>query len=168
MGKVKQYKTIGETDACYFAGYFDGEGCINIHWRIRGEKPHGSFDLKIAISCTFESIVRLMAVVLGGATQEHKWKVARIGKARQWIWQASNREAAHILRALLPYLTVKRDEAELAIRFQEHIGNNVSVMHSRDMATRESLRAERLQMAGGLKQLRENKMQYVSQTESIQ
>lgn len=43
----------------------------------------------------------------------------------QWVWEATGNHAAAALERLLPYLVVKRAEAELAIQYQRWKNTNV-------------------------------------------
>lgn len=40
-----------------------------------------------------------------------------------WTWTLGSKASAHFLTALLPYLQVKREEAELALKLYSRIGN---------------------------------------------
>lgn len=48
------------------------------------------------------------------------WQYAAHGQ-KYWRWNVSSHRAMKLLKEMLPYLTVKRPIAELAIRFQEHL-----------------------------------------------
>ena len=88
----------------YFAGFFDGEGCIHV------SKQH-----------------QLLAVttqkqrhVLDLASQKWGGRLYYVGANRNsWQWRLSGNEAQGFLMEILPYLIVKQDVAALAIQFQK-------------------------------------------------
>jgi len=42
----------------------------------------------------------------------------RLQVTQQWVWSCQSLQAAAALRAMLPFLDVKRDQAEIALEFQ--------------------------------------------------
>lgn len=45
-------------------------------------------------------------------------KLDKRSSKAQWIWRVNSREAKTVLEVLLPYLKVKKRQAELTIKFQ--------------------------------------------------
>lgn len=118
MGRCKQYKPISETDACYLAGFFDGEGHIGIHVN-RRKNGRRHWYLSVIVTNTCEAVLCWIADSLGGVVRERDLKNPNAN--RTWDWMAHGPGAAHALRVILPYLRVKRGEAGIALRFQEHV-----------------------------------------------
>lgn len=97
----------------YAAGFFDGEG----HIRIQRHSKRGSFMLQISAVQATLTPLPLFAELFGGTV--HKRIMQYRGTPRaQYTWQASSKSAEMALRAMLPYLLVKLDEAQLALEFR--------------------------------------------------
>ncbi len=91
----------------YAAGYFDGEGTINVlSWKglprqIRMELT--SYDLDALL--VFEEL-------FGGKPRWDEFKRVKFQLCR---WAKSNREAIEVLAALVPFLRAKKEQAQLAL-----------------------------------------------------
>jgi hypothetical protein len=136
----------------YVAGLFDGEGSIVIGASKR-QRSYGvalNHWLQVGIGITDEPTVVWLRDTFGG-------HVTRNGKRREqgarracWSWRVMSNEAASFLKAVLPYLRVKREQAELAIAFQEtaacYSGRRVS---DETLARREAFRTKLRAMTMG-------------------
>lgn len=106
-----------KTDIAYLAGLFDGEGCICIgKEKARGERPHPSYHLECSVSMCNEYLPNLYRFSFGGSVFFYKDRHPNHQPA--WQWHISARKASGFLNTILPYLTIKKGEAELAIKFQ--------------------------------------------------
>jgi hypothetical protein len=93
----------------YLAGFFDGEGCID------GNRRGAAWGLRVSASNTDERPLRRLQSVFGGSIYSK-----RQGDRRSCsVWQASGRKAARFLEVLLPYLVVKRAQAEAGLRLYD-------------------------------------------------
>lgn len=106
----------------YWAGLFDGEGSI---W-LAAYQRKGSFQpqvsLKAAVSNTHRGIIedlvhdfpppsgRVINSFLGGPKDQ-------IRRRQQYKWEMSGRHAYDFLVAVSPWLTIKREQAILAMEF---------------------------------------------------
>lgn len=108
----------------YLAGFFDGEGHITIE-RTSSQKqgvPGSSQMLRIGACNTDPRPVELLYRTLGGSLRVTTPKgIPKSGGeyATQYIWRLKSSEAKECLKALLPFLIVKRERADLAIAFEE-------------------------------------------------
>jgi len=105
----------------YAAGIIDGEGCIAIK-RTRAEHTNGSrrtpgFHALVQVRMTNREAVDFLHELLGGWTWTEKPRV-RNGRPLA-TWQASDAAAEKALRAVLPYLRVKRGCALNALALRE-------------------------------------------------
>lgn len=104
----------------YFAGYFDGEGCIHI----ARKKPYAksravSFQhsLQIKIASVNPAVLYEILSYYGGTickqkkTLKENWRIA-------WNWHLCSRASTDFISDVLPFLVLKRQEAELALEFQ--------------------------------------------------
>lgn len=106
-----------KTDLAYMAGVFDGEGCICIaKAKAREGRYHPSYHLECSVQMANEYLPTLYRFSFGGSIYLYQHKNPR--HQPTWEWHISARKANDFLKAILPYLTIKKGEAELAIKFQ--------------------------------------------------
>ena len=101
----------------YAGGLFDGEGIICIA-KVRTNKNKGGlyFGLRIELSNTNEQVVRWIQCYFGGSVYE---RYADIDTRRTlWAWHIRGQMALGFLKIIIPYLRIKKQQAELAIEFQ--------------------------------------------------
>ena len=97
----------------YTAGIVDGEGCTCITFT-SGKR----LCMSVSVTSTDEWLCQWLKMQYGGSvhlmkTQKPNWK-----HGHRW-WLAS-KQASEFLRLILPYLNLKRPQAELAISFQQN------------------------------------------------
>lgn len=125
------------TSLQYIAGFFDGEGYIQIAKRSPGCGTSGSpYYLVCSMANTHRQVMDEIQKIVGGRVIFHR------GGKKQWkphyrltLW---TQQALAFLKAVQPYLIVKREEADLAISFYECIkpyGSRVKLTDD-DMAVR--------------------------------
>jgi hypothetical protein len=108
----------------YIAGLFDGEGSISIYAAGAGvrHRPSPYYCLQITITNSHEGVLRAVRESLGCGVIV----AVKGGKASRRLcfgWVVSSKAAGRVLALLLPYLVIKRQRAELAIRFQGTMQN---------------------------------------------
>lgn len=101
---------ISETDKAYAAGFFDGEGCVDIRYRTTHGGKYERFELRITIPQIAVDVLLWMQAKFGGLVDIH-------GGPKCSRWLMTGREAAQFLATVMPYLNVKRTQAETAIQF---------------------------------------------------
>ena len=104
----------------YLAGIVDGEGYVGIKKDLSSVRSGHSrsplYHERIQIRMINEGAISLFQKVLGGNYYHEK---RPYGKHPMYCYQASDRLATHILRKLLPFLIVKRRQAELVLRLRD-------------------------------------------------
>ena len=105
-----------KTDIAYMAGIFDGEGSITIAKRPATPKWNPCYYLKVNIGMANEYIPKLFQFYFGGSI--YRYEPRGLSKLPLWNLKLTTRQATELLSVLLPYLKLKRNEAELAIAFQ--------------------------------------------------
>lgn len=96
-----------DTMIAWAAGFFDGEGCIMVLANTGPQKK--SFQLQVRVSQRVqEPLLRLKELFPSG-----RFYVS--GSSKMPDFCLTGRAAAEMLEELLPYLTVKRDQAKLAM-----------------------------------------------------
>ena len=102
----------------YVAGIIDGEGCIRIVTRKprNGKSTQHSLMLQVA-----QKDGILMDWLYGNFGGMVYLKNKRTDGS-DWIyeWRVMEKKAAEVLKQILPFLTVKKRQAELGLRFQTH------------------------------------------------
>lgn len=97
--------------SAYFAGLFDGEGCVRLSTR-------RSPVLKVSIVNTDARPLRHLHRQFGGSITEHTWG-ARHGRPwrRSYEWQVAAGIARSFLRWIAPYVLIKREQVDIALEF---------------------------------------------------
>ena len=106
---------MDNTELAYLAGFFDGEGCIRIICVKDRGYLYGNHRLWIQLTNTNQEIMDKIRN-LGWYVREIK-KLKKHWK-RCWVGVLKDNKALEFLQSVFPFLTVKRDEAKLAIEFQ--------------------------------------------------
>jgi hypothetical protein len=113
-----------ETDWARLAAYIDGEGCIDLHlhrqFREHLNRVYERRYLRITMVNTDPRLSAWLKATFGGCDYK---EVERKNKnwSRQWAWYVQAAKAADCLRNCLPYFVMKRDQAEVALAFQETV-----------------------------------------------
>jgi len=106
MGKTEMY--------AYTAGILDGEGCIYLH---PPNKTMKAMYLMVSVANTSAWLCEWLKVQYGGRVYNKPRAKATHSKCYQW--EIYSRQAGEFLNLIFPYLSLKRPQAELAIKFQE-------------------------------------------------
>jgi predicted transposase len=130
------------TDIAYAAGFFDGEGSINI--KKPGKTPKSSgHRLVVSVSQSKPAPLEWICERWGGGVR----RLRRRHKAA-WEWSVGSKLAGAFLQDLLPFLMVKREEAIVAIEFQSRKRNTGKTgcpeNHLKDFESREMLHSLRV------------------------
>jgi hypothetical protein len=98
------------------AGFFDGEGCVSIQ-RVRNGQGGA---LQIIVVQKGPRPIEVLADLWGGGINvtHRNQPTGRVGYYR---WTLCGDKAADALVEMLPFLVEKRDQAHLAIEFQDHM-----------------------------------------------
>lgn len=134
------WATASETDKAYVAGFVDGEGTVVIGRR---------YDIQVTIGQVDIRPLHRIAGFYGGHVSfvdrhNPRWK------SYHRVTVAGN-AAVRMLRDILPYLIVKADQAELALRLMsvkrvQSPGGHRKVLSWEERAERESFREALLEL----------------------
>ena len=103
------------SDAAYLAGFWDADGSFFLH----GPKE-GSISFRVSVVGTKALVIKWVRDVTGLGTlvlakrSNPRW-------APVWRWWANGESAESLTRQLMPYLRLKRRQAEIGIAFMERI-----------------------------------------------
>jgi hypothetical protein len=96
----------------YFAGFFDGEGCITFG------KNNGFDSIRVLLGNTEKSLLDIMQKRYGGHVYVLGGKSRPEHHAPMWQWQLNRKDGIEkFLLQMIPYLHIKRDKAKLALGF---------------------------------------------------
>jgi len=118
-------RNFNKNDLIYMAGFFDGEGCVAIS-KINLKNPEYKsprYVLEVTAYNCDKDVMDWILTKFGGSTQ------LRVKPKEKWYWKdnygwkITSNKAIPFLKELLPYLKVKKKQAELAIEFQEQVMN---------------------------------------------
>lgn len=120
-------------DAAWTAGIIDGEGSIFIMTQKRDDRER---EVNYILRVSVQSVDKIMTKELHRMWPEGaEFSVQRNGH-ENWSdtlkWQLSGKRAARFLKEILPYLRVKKEQAETAIKFQETTKKHWKHMTSQD------------------------------------
>jgi hypothetical protein len=128
---------VSKQDLIYAAGFFDGEGCIGI-WEggsYKGRKTP-SLVMVINVTGTNELSIAWWKSTFGvGRIYKIPRKHRKDNWSDSWKWLCDARQARSVLEQILPYLKLKRREAELALEFQRHKDEYVSFRNAQGQNT---------------------------------
>lgn len=107
------------TELAYIAGLFDGEGTISLIGN-QGHRtkpaPNGYVSARVEISNTNRVLIDWLQVRLGG--QVHTTGKYSPTCKQGYKWRAAmTQPALDILEAVLPYLVIKRAQAEIVLEY---------------------------------------------------
>ena len=115
-------KTLGvevsECNLAYFAGLFDGEGCVNVvEVKPKPGRHSPTFQTLAQVSMTDRRSLDLLFITFGGRIRLSTKK----GSRPIWVWRVYHKNAKRFLEAILPYLVVKKYQAELLIELDRRV-----------------------------------------------
>lgn len=103
----------------YFAGLFDGEGCISIN-KTKGSKnkPYSrpGFQLRVSVTNTNFDILYKLQDSYGGKVYSREKKNART----YGNWITVSNQCIKPLTIWLPFLIIKKEQALVALNFQDN------------------------------------------------
>lgn len=109
-------KQIAISDLAYTGGIIDGEGCIGIKKAKSKYSKRGYYlELQVQVVNTDEWLVRWLFSKYGGCVCRRKAK--KVNWKDSWEWKVQTNQALKFLLLILPYVRMKRAQAELAIKF---------------------------------------------------
>jgi hypothetical protein len=130
------------TDLAYVAGFFDGEGYIGIarlHTGIgkyRGRYLMHQMHVRLCQNEPCQLLYDLQETYGGKVSRRH----SKVGdKYAHLVWNIVSRSALVFLSDILPYLRLKKREAEVAFQFQETVGNRGTRIGDEVRAEREEI-----------------------------
>jgi len=99
----------------YVTGFLDGEGCINIK-RKHKKGDFSGYGLRTVICNTNLKVLEYIKSKLGGCLIETNKKQLKTSSKKLYKLTFADSKAKELLEKIFPFLIVKRDQAEWAIK----------------------------------------------------
>jgi hypothetical protein len=124
-------------DIRYFAGLFDGEGCVAIRKWAKPNSTHVRYSIYVSLGMTYKPVIEALVERFGGSLHINRHDLRNPRNRIQFVWIAASQIGASAMRQMLSSLVVKKDEAELAIALQDHIDSTPYIPVGRKKEPRE-------------------------------
>lgn len=116
---------VPEVRVAYYAGLFDGEGCVFVkRKRDRGAEHWWSLQVEASINLIDPTSLIQLHKDFGGQFRRDQ-KIRVIGRRHLYTWKVVSCDVVPFLRALLPYSVMKREQIELALQLQARISGKM-------------------------------------------
>ena len=115
-------KRITPNDLAYTGGLIDGEGYIGIR-KVKSKAARAGYclALKVHITNTNEWLIKWLHFQFGGSVYHHRRNAPY---KDDWQWCVQTAQALKFLGLIVPYVKIKRPQAELAIQFGKRRGHS--------------------------------------------
>lgn len=126
---------MDKSTLAYIAGFLDGEGCISLSSNGTNRSVRVTF-----VQCDIRPLEKIQSL-LGGAGQLTVFNSRRASK-KKWKthrYKVSGPGAVYLLEELLPYLIVKKEQAEIVIKYQKTLNQKTHRLPQRLLQYRQSL-----------------------------
>jgi len=135
-----------ETEWAYFAGILDGEGSIYASASVPSKQPSGKVytccQTTLCVTNSDPRLIDWLASKLPGNTQEYTpAQTPKNSRKRVFKWYCNGENMCVALRGALPYLIIKKRQAELMLELRAtfQAGRGSKAMTDQERAHREHL-----------------------------
>ena len=104
------YKMTNKEQLIYLAGLADGEGCLT------GSFSKDRFRARFAIDNTHNLVLQWVKLLFGGNI--YKYPARGYGRKQTYVWILVTNRATKLVECLLPFLKIKKKEAEVFVQFK--------------------------------------------------
>ena len=145
FNKIRErYKQKDDLLLAYLAGIIDGEGCIGIECMAPHQKKDGTWIRKhnyytprLTVINTSQEIMTLLSHFFIGGIFDKRKEIP--GRKICYRWHIFGENLEYAIKCLLPYLIIKKEQAELAIKFRETVGKTGWYVSEETLAIRHNL-----------------------------
>jgi hypothetical protein len=111
-----------DVQLAYLAGLIDGEGCIGLHIATNNpqRRINPRFQCSLVVTNTHKELLEQLQAVFGGNIFPRKKQKEHHKQC--WKWDAQDLGAYEVCKAVLPYLVIKRRQAEAVVKFYDEMG----------------------------------------------
>ncbi len=102
-------------EAAYLAGFIDGEGSLQVQFRLHTNKfgTWKGYSIYLEVANTNKEVIEYLNGI-GGAM---RLKPAKDNRKDAWIWHLCGVKAQDMVRQIYPYLRVKKAIADVFLKF---------------------------------------------------
>lgn len=111
-----------QIDLAYCAGVIDSDGCITIKRRRVKTNSKWSAGAAVFVRQVTDEAVTLLQHLFGGKVRQHA--ASTPGGRPLFQWYVDRAKAVAVATALLPYLRIKKRQAQILIEFDEFISDH--------------------------------------------
>ncbi len=133
--------TPTELDWARLAAFIDGEGCILLNLHHKNYSHRSLMFLRVIVSNTDPRLVKWCRDRFGGRIHVKYYPKSPTHRPA-YSWQAECTVASKILQGCLEYFVIKREEAEIALEYQNTVRGPGSRLTEEQIQKREKLRTE--------------------------
>ena len=123
---------VSKEELAYTAGIIDGEGCIKVY-KVDAEvchRPHNRYTLGVQVNMVDTAVVKWLHQTYGGYFYLHKINVKNHPNWRDsHRWYLQNHHCTDFLTAVLPYLRIKKVQAQEALKFLQVKKGDIESKH---------------------------------------
>jgi hypothetical protein len=135
-----------KTDLAYMAGLFDGEGYAGIKKKNDHRTNVVRYMPRAMIGLTNEYLPQLLKFQFGGSLYHRH---SQGNRKDLWMWEVSGSDAIAFLKVILPYLILKKPQAEILLKFNMIKGErNTYTPLDRILGETQSLKIKELNQRG--------------------
>jgi len=132
-----EVSSLTEPQKAWLAGIIDGEGSIFIMKQKRKDRDRDiNYILRVAVQSTDKYMIPKIHELVGGPLIVEQYE-RRENQHNTLKWQLNGKNAIKFLKAILPYLVVKPDQALEAIHFQTTFKKHWKHMNEEDYVEQE-------------------------------
>jgi len=118
---------LTKTELAYMAGIFDGEGWVGVNT----SRPYGAhksprYSLVMGVANTYMPVLEMFSDYYGGDIQRQSPSHDKTSNKICYTWRTCSHKARIVLNDLMPYLTIKKEQAIIAI---EYIDKHCKLQH---------------------------------------
>ncbi len=112
-------RNLSEPEKAYIAGIIDGEGYISMHYKNFSKSRVKDLKLVLIIVNTNKDLINyIKSKLINGSAILRRNKIPH--RKDSWRFVTSQIVAKEIIKAVYPYLIIKRKQADLALSFMEN------------------------------------------------
>ena len=101
----------------YFAGLIDGDGCIRIKKSVGKQMVNKAYRAVLQVKMINEDVIKFLATTLGGTYRPTR--PSSINGRQLYYWSVGDAKAESILKDIMPYLGIKKEQAETVIKLRD-------------------------------------------------
>jgi hypothetical protein len=144
-------ENVSQIDWARLAAYIDGEGCVSITPRRKGERRH--FYLRVQVANSDFRLLLWCRNNFGGSIQTPTRYEGQLGRKPVGYWTATCAKAEEILCECLPYFLIKGEQAQIALAYRMTYWKQT---HGHKKLTDEGVVSQRIFLVKALKEVRKN------------